>query len=412
MRRTGTLIVGGGQAGLAVSHDLARAGHDHVVVERGRIGERWRSERWDSLRLLSPNWLNRLPGEAPHADPHAFVSRDAFVTQLDAYARDFAGPVEEGVSVLSVRPAGDGFVVRTDDGAWHADEVVIATGDCDVPRVPEVAAAAPTDLAQIHAARYRAPEALPAGGVLVVGSGASGQQIALELRRAGRDVVLSAGRHTRMVRSYRGRDIFSWLSDTGALERRLDEIRDKARALAEANLALAHHHIDLGVVHAEGVRVTGRLSGFCGRHARFASDLPAVAAESDRRMFRALERIDGFIAERGIDAPERETIERVALPEAPTWLDLEAAGIRSIVWASGYVRRYPWLEAPAVRRDGELLHRNGITPVRGLYVVGLRFQRRRASHFIGGVGADARFIAERIAEGRRMPAPRRLREAA
>ena len=416
MRRTGTLIVGGGQAGLALSRHLVEAGQDHVVIERGRVGERWRSERWDSLRLLSPNWLSSLPWMEPHPDPDGFMACGEFVSRLDGWARGFGAPVREGVTVLSVRPACEGFEVVTDDGEWRARQVVIATGDCDTPMVPGAAAAAPGAVASLHAAWYRNPSALPDGPVLVVGAGATGQQIASELAAAGRPVVLAVGRHARMVRRYRGRDIFAWLSATGAWERRLDDVSNRERTLAEANIAVsAGGDLSLGALAASGVVLTGRLLGFTGRHALFGDDLQKWVRQSDDHMLRALDRIDQHIAASGVAAPAADPVERICVPSGPASLDVSRFG--AIVWSSGYARRYPWLHAPiALRPDGELVHRNGATPVPGLSVIGLRFLRRRASHFIGGVGADAEHLAARIVEAdrprARRPGPVTLRAAA
>jgi putative flavoprotein involved in K+ transport len=207
MRKTETIVVGAGQAGLALSRYLARAGHDHAVLERGRVGERWRSERWDSLTLLTPNWLNGLPGAALHADPDGFLPRAGFVDYLARYARTFRAPVHEGVSVLGVRQTRGGFAVETDAGSWRARNVVVATGYADEPRVPPVAAAAPHGVLQLHSSAYCSPGQLPPGGVLVVGAGPSGQQIADELRRSGREVAIAVGRHASMPRRYRGREI-------------------------------------------------------------------------------------------------------------------------------------------------------------------------------------------------------------
>src|SRR3712207_2436340 len=237
LHRADTVIIGAGQAGLALSRWLTADGHDHVLLERGRIGERWRTERWDSLALLTPNWANRLPGEARAADPDAFLSGPEFVASLERYARSFGAPVHDGTTVLSVRRTsrehGSGrgcgpFEVKTDRGDWEADNVVVASGDCAVPATPWFAESAPADIDQLHAARYRSPAGLRPGGVLVVGSGPSGHQIAHELAAAGRRVVLSVGRHARIPRRYRGRDIWSWMHELGELDRTLDELDRKS----------------------------------------------------------------------------------------------------------------------------------------------------------------------------------------
>ncbi len=390
MPRVETVIVGAGQAGLALSHELTMLGRDHVVLERGRLGERWRSERWDSLALLTPNWLNRLPGAPAIGDPGGFLSRDAFVRHLARYARSFGAPVVEETAVVSVE---QGFVVRTEAREWRADNVVLATGAFDLPRVPPPAAAAPVE--HLHAARYRNPDTLPPGGVLVVGSAASGQQIAAELARAGRDVTLAAGGHTRMPRRYRGRDVYEWLDAIGHLAVRVDDLPPLARR--DPSLALDGRgggaSLDLGVLDRLGVRLAGRLRGFAGRDALFADDLAATARGADARMRRLLDRVDAFA---GATAPEDE-VAPVAVAPGPEALDLRAHGIRTIVWATGYRRAYPWLRVPVLDGDGDLIHRHGITPVPGLFAIGQQFQRRRSSHTIGGVGEDAAFLARAIA---------------
>ena len=275
-----TVIVGAGQAGLALSRSLTAAGRPHVVLERGRVGERWRSERWESLRLLTPNWLNRLPGAPALPDPDGYLDRRGVVEHLEAYAA--GAPVHERTTVLGVRRSRRAHLVVTDAGDWHARNVVIATGDCDVPRVPAIAADAPPFLHQLHATGYRRPARLPEGGVLVVGAGPSGQQIAAELRRAGRDVVLAAGRHARMPRTYRGRDVFAWLHATGQLDDHVDHVPDLAAARRAPSFPVSGANggesLGLDRLAALGVAVTGRLEGFAGDHALFADTLPRDVA--------------------------------------------------------------------------------------------------------------------------------------
>ena len=394
-----TVIIGAGQAGLALSHFLSAAGHGHVVLERGRVGERWRSERWSSLRLLTPNWLNRLPGTAPLPDPEGFLDRDGIVAHLEAYAS--GAPVHERTTVRRVRRTHTGYHVATDRGHWHAAHVVIATGDCDVPRIPVAAATAPGFLHQLHAAGYRRPERLPDGGVLVVGAGPSGQQIAAELRRAGRDVVIAVGRHARMPRRYRGRDIFTWLHATGQLDTHADAVPNLAAARRAPSVpvsgAAGGESLGLDRLADLGATVTGRLEGFAGVHAQFAPDLEHQLREADRRLYRALGQIDAHIQRTGATAEPPERPSPLALRPGPERLDLR--GIGTVLWATGYGRAYPWLDVPVLDAAGEFMHREGVTPAPGLYALGLRFQRVRRSHFIGGVGADAARIADAILAG-------------
>ena len=415
MKTTQTLVIGAGQAGLSLSRYLTRAGHDHVTLERGRVGERWRSERWSSLSLLSPNWLNNLPGSPAHADRDGFLGRSAFVDYLEHYARSFAAPVVEEAEVLSADRAWSGFRVETDRGVWHARNLVVATGDAQLPSIPGLAAAVPTGLQQIHSSGYWVPEGLPPGGVLVVGAGPSGQQLALELRQAGREVVIAVGNHTRVPRRYRGRDIWHWLGVLGELDRTIDEVADEDASRRAPSLPLSGsnggEHIDLGVLSDAGVTIAGRLTGFRGVEALFADDLDWTVSEADRRMRRLLGRIDCYLEETGLAKLTPVTpVPALALPAAPLTIDLKASGSSTVLWATGYRRSYSWLHVPeAFDSDGEIRHTRGVTPVPGLYALGLRFQHKRKSHFIGGVGEDARFLAGCIVNGSCPYVPRRRR---
>ena len=395
------MIVGGGQAGLSLSAYLTSRDHAHVVLERGRVGERWRSERWDSLHMLTPNSLNRLDGAPGHADPEGFLARDAFVDYLEQYASSVGMPVREHVDVLSVERHRGRFRVHTDDGEWVAKHVVVATGDCGVPYRPPAASAAPPELAQLDAAQYRRPEQLAAGSVLVVGAGPSGLQIAAELRRSGREVVLAVGRHARGVRRYRGRDIFHWLQRLGDPEQSVDEVPAAARRTPGFGLSGQNggEQLDLATVSELGVTLAGRLTGFDRLSASFDDNLrrdrrarrrSAVRAPRENR--RPHRRVVGCRA----DPAGRAGRRACGLARGRASLDLRAVGVSTIVWATGYRREYPWLHIPVFDAQGEIVHRRGVTPVPGLFVLGLRFQSRRTSHTIGGVGRDAQAIADRI----------------
>ena len=391
-----TVVVGAGQAGLALSHHLSRAGHEHVLLERGRVGQRWH-ERWDSLTLLSPNWMNRLPGVAAPGDPDGFVSRADVIDHLEAYARSFGAPVVEGVEVTRIERRGSSFRVETTDGVWLASSVVLATGDAADPYVPFPA---PSELVSLHAADYRRPDLLPDGPILVVGAGATGQQLALELAVSGRPVVLSVGRHSRAPRRYRGRDIFDWLELLGDFDRAVDELPDleAAKRVPLFPLSGANGGEELGLdrLAALGVTISGRLERFDGVRAVFAGDLAQNVAAADARLVKVLRRIDAHPLARGTDGSHPEPL---ALPAGPRSLDLDGFG--AVVWATGFRRSYPWLRVEgALDRSGELVHRHGATRIPGLHVLGLAFQSRRSSHFIGGVGRDAETIARRIVGSR------------
>lgn len=404
MRRVHTVVIGGGQAGLAMSRCLSDLGIEHVVLERGRIAERWRSQRWDSLRLLTPRWQARLPGWSYQGpDPHGFMTREELIAYLEAYAASFASQVEEGVTVTRVERGESGFEVHTDAGRWAAHNVVIASGECDRPWVPSFAHDVPGDVHQVVTTRYRNPDQLPEGGVLVVGASATGVQLAEEIHRSGRPVTLSVGGHTRLPRVYRGRDILWWLDRMGVFRQSADEVRDIRASRAQPSLQLIgsddHRTIDLGTLRALGVRLVGRARAVHGRTVVFADDLLESVVAADAKLARQLGGIDAFIREHGLEdsLPAAEPFELYEAPEAPGALDLASEGIRTVLWATGYRRSYPWLNVPVLDADGEIRHEGGVTPVPGLYALGLRFMRRRNSNFIDGVGDDARFVASHIA---------------
>ena len=416
IRKTDTIIVGGGQAGLSLSYYLTRLGHRHVVLERDRVGDQWLA-RWDSLCLLTPNWLNRLHGGKPHADAEGFLSAHGFAEYLRRYARSFGAPVHEGAGVGGVTHEPDGFAVETERGTWRAGNVVLATGHAAEPRVPALQASVPSHVLQLHAGSYRNPAALPPGGVLVVGSGPSGQQLAAELRRAGRRVVLAVGRHSRSMRRYRGRDIWHWLYAVGDLHQTIDELGGGFVA-PPASLAVSGanggEQLDLAVLGDLGVMISGRLLGFDGTTASFADDLDQKITDAELGMRSVLDRIDVHIARVHPEWPHAaDRVAEVRLDSAPASLDLAEHQIGTVLWATGYRRDYSWLDAPgALDDDGEIIQRHGVSPVPGLYTLGLNFQRYRASHFIGGVGADALPLAREIVAahaGRRGAEPRHSR---
>ncbi|HVS01644.1 MAG TPA: NAD(P)-binding domain-containing protein [Thermoanaerobaculia bacterium] len=404
MEQIDTLIVGAGQAGLAVSRCLADRGQEHLLLERGRVAESWRSARWDSLRLLTPNWMTRLPGFRYQGDdPDGFMARDEVVRYLGRYADSFAAPVREQTTVLSAAPReGGGFRIETDRGLWLARNLVVATGDCAKPHVPRLARRLPPDLLQLTPDRYRNPRQLPGGGVLVVGASATGVQLADELRRSGRQVTLAVGGHTRALRRYRGRDIMWWFDRMGLFDRSIADMPDAEAARREPSFQLVGREdrgdLDLGTLASRGVQLVGRLVRADGSRLLFAPDLAHNVADADGRLGRLLERIDAFIAANGMHAPAPDAWSPVRLPASiPTRLDLRAAGIETVLWATGYRRSFPWLHAPVFDERGDIRHQRGRTPLSGLYVLGLRFMIRRRSHFLDGVGLDAAEIADSIA---------------
>jgi len=398
MHATDVAVIGGGQAGLAMSRCLSLRDVDHVVFERGDVAERWRSRTWDSLRLLTPNWLNGLPGLAYEGDdPDGFMPAADFAAKLRLHAA--AAPVLTRTEVLSVGGTGSGFLVRTDAGAWRTRAVVIATGHCDMPAMPKVAGTVDPRAVSLHSAQYASPGILPPGGVLVVGASASGVQIADELRTSGRDVTIAVGSHTRLPRTWRGRDIHFLLHRTGMLFQRTLDLPDPEAAWREPAPQLAGRpdraEVDLASLQARGVRLTGRLVSASGGDVAFADDLAASVGQAEAKQRRVLAQIDALS---GIDpaAPAQQLPSVDLSRPALLHLDLRGEEIGTVIWATGYRRDFRWLDLPVHAAGGELAHRDGVASVPGIYALGFRLLRKRDSHFIGGVGADASFISDHI----------------
>jgi putative flavoprotein involved in K+ transport len=395
MSRIPVVVTGAGQAGLAVSHLLTGAGVDHVVLERGRTAQRWDSHSWESQRLLTPNWLSRLPGyQYTGPDPAGFMTAAEVAGYLRTYAE--GAPVIEGAEVVSVRVCGAGYRVVTGAGSWLARAVVVATGWCDLPRVPAVAL--DTRVEQLTAATYRNPATLPDGGVLVVGASASGVQLADELVGAGRRVVLAVGRHSRVPRSYRGLDIMWWLDAMGVLDRRLDERRDPAEPSLQLVGRSDGRDVDLRSLQDRGVTLAGRLTGLDGHRFRFADDVADTTRHADTRLVDLLRRVDAFARGAGL-ADEIEAappVRRVRTKAALSALDLRRAGIGTVIWATGYRRAYPWLHVPVLDEAGEIRYHGSATAAPGLHVVGMRWQSRRNSAHLDGVRHDAVTVVSQV----------------
>jgi len=404
MRNPDVVIIGAGQAGLAMSRSLTARGIDHIVLERGRIGERWFSERWKSLHLLTTAAMSALPG-LPHAgDPEAFMPASDFAAYLQTYARTVEAPVICGVEVTRVELCARGYRVSTNAGQWQPRSVIVATGACETPYRPPMAVALASSLVQISPAHYCEPDQLPKGGVLVVGASSTGVQLAEELHASGRPVVLAVGDHTRAPRRYRGRDIYAWMEAAGILDDPPRENGNLSAARRQPSLQLVgrldHRDLDLGVLSHQGVRLVGRLAAVDNGKVGFSGDLDRSTRASHARMVAMLDRIDACIECRGLEAPEADPANRVPFLAASDelTLDLHRARIRSVVWATGYIRRYPWLKAPILDSHGEIVHRGGVTASPGLYVLGLTFLRRRRSPFIDGCGLDAEELALLVKE--------------
>ncbi len=404
MRRTEVVVIGGGHAGLAMSRCLSDRSVEHVVLERGRVGERWRTERWDSLRLLTPNWQSRLPGWSYQGpDPDGYMSMPEIIDYLEGYARSFQPPVEQSATVLALETDGDGYRVTTDRGTWSSKNVVIATGYCDMPHVPAMTRHLSTDILQLVPTTYRNPGQLPKGGVLVVGASASGIQLADEIHASGRPVTIAVGRHTRLPRRYRGRDILWWLDSMGLFDQTPQDVYDFEVSREQPSLQLVgrpdHGTLDLPLLQRQGVRLTGRVVDVQGHRIHFEDGLVAYTAAADAKLALLLHRIDDFIRKAGLEDQVEEAAPFVPFLWPAPWpreVDLRSEGIATVLWATGFRRSYPWLKVPVLDGRGEIIHRGGITPAAGLYVIGLQFLRRRKSAFIDGVGNDALELTQHI----------------
>ena len=397
------VIVGAGHSGLAMSYELGRRGIGHVVLERGEVANTWRTERWDSLRLLTPNWMSRLPGFCYAGDdPDGYMNRDEVVAFVTAYARRTAAPVLCGWTVLGIEPRHDGYRVVTDRGDWHCRAAVLAAGACKEPIVPALADGIPPRIRQLTARDYRNPEDLETGGVLVVGASATGLQLAEEIHASGRAVTLAVGEHVRLPRTWRGRDIQWWMLAAGLLNQRIEEVDDPVRARNVPSPQLIgtpeRRMLDLNTLAEQGVRIVGRLAGVRDGRAQFSGSLANVCTLADLKMNRLLSTIETWAAAKGIAAAEKpERPPPTRMPRAPALgLDLSSGEIRSVVWATGFRPDFSWLRLPAFDRRGQLRHSGGVVDAPGMYVLGLPFLRRRKSSFIHGAGDDAREIGEHL----------------
>jgi putative flavoprotein involved in K+ transport len=369
------------------------------------VANSWRRERWDSLRLLTPNWQSRLPGHRYEGtDPDGYMTMGEVIEFVDRFATVTRAPVRTGTNVTSVRRADDGYHVTTSRGEIRCRTVVIASGACNRPAVPPLAEAVPSSVTQVTPFGYRGPAGLPDGGVLVVGASATGVQLAAELRRSGRPVTLSVGEHVRLPRLYRGRDVLWWMDASGVWDQRHDEVDDltRARRLPSPQLVGTPERgtLDLNTLAATGVELVGRWASVRDGRALFSGGLRNVFSLADLKMRRLLDTFDEWARAHGRDA-EVDPPERFAptqAPESPRWqLDLHSGEIRTVVWATGFRPDYGWLDVPAVDEKGHLRHEGGVTDSPGLYALGLPVLRRRKSTFIHGIEDDAREVIGHLA---------------
>jgi putative flavoprotein involved in K+ transport len=399
-------VIGAGHAGLAISRVLTEHAIEHVVLERGEVANSWRRERWESLRLLTPNWQSRLPGYPYRGDdPDGFMTMPEVIERIKGFAAAIAAPVRTHTTVTSVSRVDGGYQVATDDGELRCRSVVLASGAANVPHVPTVRGAVPPRIECVTAFDYGNTDRLPPGGVLVVGASATGVQLADEVHRSGRPVTLAVGEHVRLPRTYRGQDVLWWMEHSGVWSQRYDEIDDleRVRGLPSPQLIGAPERttLDLNVLRAAGVEIVGRLAAIRDGRALFSGGLRNQFALADLKMQRLLDSFDEWARNSTLDVevgpPQR--FEPTRAPESPRLsLDLRSGEIRSIVWATGFRPDYRWLEVPVLNRKGELRHEGGVVvDAPGMYAIGLPVLRRRKSTFIIGAEDDARDIVAHLA---------------
>jgi putative flavoprotein involved in K+ transport len=405
IERVDTVVVGGGQAGLAMSHHLTRLRREHVILERGQVAQSWRSERWDSLMFQFPNWSIELPGYTYETDePDGFAPKDELVRFMQRYAALIDAPLRCGVRVVAVRqaPGSDRLLVDTEHGTLEAVNVVVATGPFHSPLIPTFSASIPAYVFQLHSRDYRNPGQLPPGSVLIVGSGASGCQIAEELNHAGRKVYLSVGHFHKTPRRYRDRDVYWWFEVLGLWHLPLELHPEIRNARFVVTGVRGGHEIDLRRFAADGMTLLGRVRGLADGKLLLANDLEESLAQGDAWYGSLKMRMDEYSEKNGMP-PAEEPAREELVAALPSWsrsrtdLDLRGSGVTSVIWCSGFRYDFAWVKLPVFNEAGEPLHRRGVTQWPGLYFLGLRRTHSLSSALLAGVGTDAAFLAEHIA---------------
>jgi len=399
-----TLVIGAGHAGLAASYCLTQRSIDHVVLERGEVANSWRHERWDSLKLFTPNWQARLPGyRYTGNDPDGFMAVKDVIDFIDDYAVRSNAPIQTSTTVTSVAQTETGYRVDTNRGSWYCKSIVIASGACNTPVIPKFAEALPDDIRQLSSRDYRNPDQLKKGAVLVVGASATGLQLAEEIRHAGHEVTLATGEHVRLPRIYRGKDIQWWMHETGVLDEGLGDIEDinRVRRLPSPQLVGSHRLdiLDLNALTGFGIKLVGRCMAVNNGFAQFSGSLPNMCALADLKMNRLLNAIDQWVEETGrsgeFEPPHRFEATRVTeLPQLG--LNFEKENIQNVIWATGYRPDYSWLNVPVLDKKGWINHQGGVAQAPGMYVLGMPFLRCRKSSYIHGIEDDARFVTDHL----------------
>jgi putative flavoprotein involved in K+ transport len=403
-----TVIIGGGQAGLALSYYLTQQGRTHLVLEQGRVGQTWRSGRWDSFTLNTPNWMTQLPGFAYQGgDPDGFLPREDIVAYLEQYAASFHAPLQCGVRVAAIRqqPGSDGYLVEAEEMTVEARNVVLATGAFPKPKLPTASAALSLDICQMHTSEYRNPQMLPSGAVLVVGTGQSGCQIAEDLYESGRQVYLSTSSCGRIRRRYRGQDISWWLTRLGFFDRTLDQLPSPtAKFACNPHVSGNHggHDINLRAFARQGMILLGHVQAAQGKQIILAPDLEENLARADAFERQITQGIDEYVKKTGMQVEANSTTGEAPSNGATSTkpmltLDLQSAGISTIIWASGYQLDFGWVQMPVFDQTGYPVHQRGVTAFPGLYFLGLHWLYKTKSELLYGVGEDAAYIASAIA---------------
>ena len=399
------IVIGAGHSGLAMSHALSRRSIDHIVIERGEVANSWRTERWDSLRLLTPNWMSWLPGYRYDGnDPDGYMTVTEVVKFVSGYADGNAAPVITQTGVTRVEPAAGGYRVSTTRGDWLCRAVVLASGAFNVPVIPPLADGVPPSVLQISAQQYRNPSQLHQGPVLVVGASATGLQLAQEIGQSGRRVILAVGEHVRMPRVYRGRDVQWWMLASGLLDQRIEETDDPLRARRVPSPQLVgtpeRATLDLNALQAQGIEIAGRLAGVRDGNALFSGSLRNVCSLADLKMNRMLDAFDQWADENGFATevgPAARYVPTVVGPSPRLDCDL-GKEIKTIVWATGFKPDYSWLDVPVFDRRNNLKHDRGVVDAPGLYVLGLPYLRRRKSSFIHGAEDDVTELSAHLGD--------------